>query len=50
MPEAFVVAGVRTPIGRYAGTLANVLADDLAALAVGEAVRRAGVLPALSTR
>ena len=45
MPEAFVVAGVRTPIGRYAGILANVRADDLAALAVGEAVRRAGVDP-----
>jgi len=45
VPEAFVVAGVRTPIGRYAGAIAYVRADDLAALVVGEAVRRAGVDP-----
>ncbi|MBX9245223.1 3-oxoadipyl-CoA thiolase [Actinotalea ferrariae] len=31
MPEAFLVAGVRTPIGRYAGALAPVRPDDLAA-------------------
>jgi acetyl-CoA acetyltransferase len=29
--EAFLVAGVRTPIGRYGGALAPVRADDLAA-------------------
>ncbi|BCJ48914.1 putative beta-ketoadipyl-CoA thiolase [Actinoplanes sp. NBRC 14428] len=43
MPEAFLVGGVRTPQGRYGGALAGVRPDDLAALAVGEAVRRAGV-------
>ena len=47
MPEAFVVSGVRTPIGRYGGVLAHVRPDDLAALVVGEAVARAGVDPAL---
>ncbi|GAB6900753.1 thiolase family protein [Kineosporia succinea] len=47
MTEAFVVAGVRTPIGRYGGALAHVRPDDLAALVVGEAVRRAGIDPAL---
>jgi 3-oxoadipyl-CoA thiolase len=47
MPEAFVLDGVRTPIGRYGGALAYVRPDDLAALVVGEAVRRAGVDPAL---
>ena len=31
MPEAFLVAGVRTPIGRYGGALAPVRPDDLAA-------------------
>ncbi len=47
MPEAFVLAGVRTAIGRYGGALAHTRPDDLAALVVGEAVRRAGVEPAL---
>jgi acetyl-CoA acetyltransferase family protein len=43
MPEAFLVGGVRTPQGKYGGSLAGVRPDDLAALVVGEAVRRAGV-------
>ena len=47
MPEAFLVDAVRTPIARYAGALASVRPDDLAALVVGEVVRRAGVDPAL---
>jgi acetyl-CoA acetyltransferase family protein len=46
MREAFLVGGVRTPVGRYGGALAGVRPDDLAALVVGEAVRRAGVDPA----
>lgn len=32
MNQAFICDGVRTPIGRYGGALANVRADDLAAL------------------
>lgn len=32
MNHAFICDGVRTPIGRYGGALANVRADDLAAL------------------
>ncbi|MFF2371500.1 thiolase family protein [Agromyces sp. NPDC058110] len=43
MPEAYLVGGVRTPVGRYGGALASVRPDDLAALVVGEAVRRAGL-------
>jgi 3-oxoadipyl-CoA thiolase len=46
MPEAVVVSAVRTPIGAHGGTLAAVRPDDLAALAIAEAVRRAGVDPA----
>jgi acetyl-CoA C-acetyltransferase/acetyl-CoA acyltransferase len=34
MAEAYLVAGVRTPIGRYAGALAPVRPDDLAAHAL----------------
>ena len=47
MAEAYLVGGVRTPVGRYGGSLASVRADDLAALVIGEAVRRAGVDPSL---
>jgi 3-oxoadipyl-CoA thiolase len=43
MSGAVVLAAVRTPIGRYGGALADVRPDDLAALAIGEAVARAGV-------
>jgi len=43
--ESFVVAAARTPIGRYGGALSGVRPDDLAALVIGEAVRRAGVDP-----
>jgi acetyl-CoA C-acetyltransferase len=43
MTEAYLVGGVRTPIGRYGGALAAVRPDDLAALVVRAAVDRAGV-------
>src|SRR3954452_16389944 len=43
MTEAFLVGGVRTPQGRYGGALAGARPDDLAALVVAEAVRRAQV-------
>ncbi|GIH19134.1 thiolase family protein [Rugosimonospora africana] len=42
MTEAFLVDGVRTPQGRYGGALSTVRPDDLAALVVGEVVRRSG--------
>ncbi len=32
MPEAFICDAIRTPIGRYGGTLANVRTDDLGAI------------------
>ncbi|MDX3235424.1 thiolase family protein [Streptomyces sp. ME03-5709C] len=41
--EVFLIDGARSPQGRYGGALATVRPDDLAALAVGEAVRRAGM-------
>jgi 3-oxoadipyl-CoA thiolase len=46
MPRAVVLSAVRTPIGRYGGALADVRPDDLAALAIGAAVERAGIDPA----
>jgi 3-oxoadipyl-CoA thiolase len=44
--DAVVVATARTPMGRYGGQLRDVRPDDLAALAIAEALRRAGVEPA----
>jgi 3-oxoadipyl-CoA thiolase len=41
--RAVILAGVRTPIGRYGGALSGVRPDDLAALAIREAVSRSGV-------
>src|SRR6266576_354761 len=41
--RAVVLAGVRTPVGRYGGALAGVRPDDLAALAIRAAVERSGV-------
>lgn len=46
MPEAFLVGGVRTPVGRHGGVLATVRPDDMAALVLQAAVDRAGVDPA----
>jgi 3-oxoadipyl-CoA thiolase len=44
-PQAFLVGGARTPVGRYGGALSSVRPDDLAALVVREAVSRAGLDP-----
>jgi 3-oxoadipyl-CoA thiolase len=43
MVEAVILAGVRTPIGRYGGALSEHRPDDLAAFAIAAAVERAGV-------
>ncbi|MFE2183539.1 thiolase family protein [Streptomyces sp. NPDC059455] len=46
MPQdVYLIDGARTPQGRYGGVLASVRPDDLAALVVGEAVRRAAIPP-----
>ncbi|WP_048421697.1 thiolase family protein [Mycolicibacterium obuense] len=45
MPEAFILDGVRTPIGRYGGALAATRPDDLAALVLRTVVDRSGVDP-----
>ena len=43
MADAYLIGGVRTPIGRYGGALSSVRPDDLAALVLVEALRRAGI-------
>ena len=45
MPEAYLVGGVRTPVGRYGGALAGVRPDDLAAIVLRAAVERSGLSP-----
>lgn len=44
--DIFICSAVRTPIGRFDGTLAEFSAVDLGAAAVGAAVQRAGLDPA----
>mgnify|MGYP001305501601 CR=1 FL=1 len=43
MREAVVVSAVRTPLGSFNGTLANLGATKLGGLIIGEAIRRAGI-------
>jgi 3-oxoadipyl-CoA thiolase len=45
MEDAVILSAVRTPIGRYGGSLKDVRPDDLAALVIAEAVRRADIDP-----
>ena len=46
MRESVIVSAVRTPTGKFLGTLKDFSATDLGALAVRESVRRAGIEPA----
>lgn len=45
MSEIVIVSGVRTPMGGFQGSLAALSAVDLGAVAIREAVSRAGVQP-----
>ncbi len=47
MQDTVIVSAVRTPTGKFLGGLKDLSATDLGALVVREAVRRAGVDPAL---
>ena len=42
MRESIIVSAVRTPTGKFLGVLKGFTATQLGALAVAEAVRRAG--------
>jgi acetyl-CoA acetyltransferase family protein len=46
MPEAFILDGLRTPIGRYGGVLADQRPDDLVALTMKTVLDRTGIDPA----
>ena len=45
MASSYIIAGCRTPIGKFQGGFAGLPATKLGAIAVAEAVRRAGVRP-----
>lgn len=46
MNEAVILSAVRTPVGRFGGTLKDVTDRALASLVIKEAIARAGVQPA----
>src|SRR4051812_3879254 len=46
MTDAFLCDAIRTPIGRYAGALSSVRADDLAAIPLKALIERTGIDPA----
>ena len=45
MSEAYIISGARTPIGSFLGSFKSLSATDLGAVAVSEAMSRAGVTP-----
>jgi len=45
MPQVYIAAAVRTPIGRFQGALSSLSATQLGSIAIREAIRRAGVPP-----
>jgi acetyl-CoA C-acetyltransferase len=45
MEDAYILSGVRTPIGAFLGALATLTAPQLGAAAIREAVKRAGIEP-----
>ncbi len=45
MKEAYIIDGIRTPIGTYKGTLSAVRTDDLGAIVIKEIVKRNPSIP-----
>lgn len=43
--EAYIIDGIRTPIGNYKGTLSNTRTDDLGAIVISEIVKRNSNIP-----
>ena len=46
MNDAYICGALRTPVGKHAGALASVRADDLAAIPIKAVVERSGIDPA----
>ncbi|MBC7253551.1 MAG: thiolase family protein [Actinobacteria bacterium] len=45
MEEVYIVSGCRTPVGRFGGSLKEVMPAELVRIVIGEALKRAGVPP-----
>src|ERR1700745_1610973 len=43
MTDVFILAGVRTPIGKFGGSLASLTAADMGVVAAKAAIERAGI-------
>ena len=46
MPGIYILSAVRTPIGKFGGTMASLTAADMGVVAAKAAMERAGVEPA----
>jgi 3-oxoadipyl-CoA thiolase len=46
MPASYIIDGIRTPIGKFRGSLSPVRTDDLAALVIRELMKRQSQVPA----
>ncbi|MEM6766825.1 MAG: 3-oxoadipyl-CoA thiolase [Bacteroidota bacterium] len=45
MKESYIIDGIRTPIGKFTGTLSPIRTDDLGALVISEIVKRNPQIP-----
>lgn len=45
MPRAAIITALRTPVGRYGGSLKSIRPDDLAAFIIKEVITRSGIDP-----
>ena len=45
MKKAVIVSAVRTPVGKFSGSLRDIPASDLGSIVIKEAVKRAGISP-----
>ncbi|MEO0468107.1 MAG: 3-oxoadipyl-CoA thiolase [Bacteroidota bacterium] len=46
MKEAYIIDGIRTPIGKFTGTLSTIRTDDLGAIPIRELMQRNANIPA----
>ena len=45
MQDVYILSAVRTPIGKFGGSLASMTAADMGAVAAKSAIERAGIRP-----
>ena len=47
MQDVYILSAVRTPIGKFGGSLASMTAADMGVVAAKSAIERAGIRPKL---